>query len=326
MTDVGHGYEDAIKALPQEAVLGQLCFYSIKMADVQITTAKDAFARLGLEDLLPPVIRPVDAFRRATRAIQKKHHVGGVEVTFMVKSVGSSMTSVWHDVILERATTEGGTRKTLSYGKVAELTFERGYKQAGQYWHSSVGSTFVHDQEKFPLSDEEETIVREGLKSFTETYERNLNYLDSNAVRTVLRMYLDRFAAVRVRESGGIYFVAQTYGSDLTKVGEWVTSIGSEFHMIPLLNLGEQRDLIAKSFQEESLSEAQTLMAEISTILGDPERKISDKTYDQYSQRAALLFQRVDEYAALLGSRSETAAQAVTLLKLQTLNLTSHLR
>ena len=72
-THATDGYTTAIGSLPPEAFLGTLMWFSINQADVNLDTARASLEALGLADAgLRKILRPVDAFRKASREVGHK--------------------------------------------------------------------------------------------------------------------------------------------------------------------------------------------------------------------------------------------------------------
>lgn len=327
-TAVIASYEEAIENLPDEAFLGALCWFSISQADVNLEEARENLTTLGLNaSLLKSVIRPVDAFRKASREVAHKFHANdGVKSELLVRSVGEDGETCHRHLILERAVVKAGQKRRVFYEKVGEIVFTRGVKKDGAYSGYSVDVTRTTANLTSPLTEEEETWLNEKLDGFEERFNHMLEFMDSHSVRTFVRDYIDSLSGTCVKESGGLYFVGQKHAEVVGKLGEWVRGIGSEFHGLPLLNIAEQRQMIAESFESETLTEVQRLGDEIGRILSDPNRTIEDKTFQAYGERAADLATRVNEYHDMLDTRSDRASTEIRLFAAQVMSLSSRIR
>jgi len=120
--------------------------------------------------------------------------------------------------------------------------------------------------------------------------------------------------------------VKQANIQTIGKLGEWVKSIGSQFHSLPLLNLVDQRDMIMKAFEDETVEEVERLLGEVAAILKDPNRSIAERIYDQYADKVAELNGKVAEYDAMLGSRAQRATMEIAAFKLQVMQLAPRIR
>lgn len=321
-------YTDAIENLPDEAFLGSLLWFSISQADVNLLTARSELATLGLStDTMRKVLRPVDAFKKSTRELARKFAVvDGVRSELLVRPVGEDGEQAHRHLILERAVMQQGKRRRVFYEKVGEIVFTRGVKKDGEYSGYSTESRRTTDNLSDPLTQEEDNWLTAGLDAFDARFEHLLHYMDSHAVRSFVRDYIDVLSGTCVKESGGLYFVRQQHADELAKLGEWVRSIGSEFHALPLLNLADQRQMILEAFEDETIKEVERLMGEVGKILSDPSRSVEAKTFDAYGMRAAELTAKVGEYNGMLGARADRAAIEIKLYSSQVLQLAGRIR
>jgi hypothetical protein len=322
-------YTDAIANLPQEAFLGSLIYFSISGADVNLENAKRDLAAAGLSTAgLRKNLRPVDAFKKATNEFKRRFSEGphGIRSELMVRQVGEDGMQSYRHLVLERTSVQKGKRRRLFYDKVGELTFTRGVKKLGEYEGHGVEAKRMTNHIASPLTVEEDQWLTEKLVTFQDRYDHLLRYMDSHAVRTFVREYIYDLSGICVKGSGGLYFVSQQHADQIAKLGEWVRSVGSEFHSLPLLNLVEQREMILEAFEEETLEEVDRLMGEVAKILSDPSRQIEEKTFDAYALRAAEMAQKINEYNGMLGARAERASAEVKLYSQQVMTLVGRIR
>lgn len=321
-------YTQAINDLPDEAFLGQLLWFSVSQADVNLKEARDHLTTLGLDTgNMRQILRPVDAFKKATREFAHKFKpVAGLRSEVMVRPVGEDGAQAYRHLILERAVVEGGRKRRVFYEKVGEVIFNRGTKKDGEYTDYSVESVRTTQNLGQPLTDAEDTWLTEHLANFQDRFDHLLHYMDSHAVRSFVRDYIGGLSGTCVKESGGLYFVRQEHAEVIGKLGEWVRGLGSQFHNLPLLNLAEQRSMIMSAFEDETVKEVERLMGEVATILSDPSRSVEAKTYDSYGVKAAELSAKVKEYNDMLGSRAERAATEINLYATQVLQLASRIK
>lgn len=328
-TSVMNGYTGAIANLPQEAFLGSLLFFSISNADVDLNAARQQLSALGLStDLLRKNLRPVDAFRKASRDCGQKFKTDdNVRSELLVRSLGEDPDQVHMRLILERADWTSGNKRRLLYEKVAELTFDRGHKDKhiGYIGHG-VEANRTTDHLNIALTAEEDGWLSLALATFADHYNHYLTHLDSHAVRTFVREYVYKLSGVCVKESGGLYFIKQEHVDEVAKLASWVKGVGSEFHYLPLLNLADQREMILEAFEDEAIKEVERLMVEVSDILGDPNRVIEDKTFDAYAMKAAELKAKTSEYNQVLGARSQRAALEIDTYTKQIMQLVGRIR
>lgn len=327
-TQVLAKYEEAIEALPPEAMLGRLLWFSVSQADVNLDQARSELERLGLDTgNMRKVLRPVDAFRKASRDVAHKFKpIEGVRAEFMVRQAGEDDDQSHRHIILERAVNQAGRKRRIFYETVGQVIFTRGAKKQGEYSGYSVESRRTTMNLNTPLTEEEDNWLTSRLEDFEERFSHLLHFMDSHAVRSFVREYIDRLAGTCVKESGGLYFVKQEHADQIDALGQWVRSIGSEFHSLPLLNLAEQRQMIMEAFEDETVKEVDRLMGEVNKILSDPDRQIEEKTFDAYGLRAAELAKKVGEYNLMLGTRTERAQIEINTYTSQIMQLAGRIR
>lgn len=323
-----HGYTAAIDQLPQEAFLGSLLYFSISMADVNLENARRDLEAAGLStDTLRKNLRPVDAFRKATREFGKKFAVrDDVRSELLVRPAGEDGEQVYVQLILERVIMQKNQKRRIFYEKVGALTFTRGHKKDGEYIGHSVEAVRTTDNLPTPLTADEDQWLTEKLITFQDRYDHLLRYMDSHAVRTFVREYIYDLSGTCVKESGGLYFIKQDHADTVGKLQSWVKSIGSEFHALPLLNLSEQREMILEAFEEETVKEVERLTTEVAKILKEADRQIEEKTFDAYALRAAELSSKVQEYNNMLGARADRAQIEIQGFTQQCMALASRIR
>lgn len=321
-------YTDAILALPEEAFLGSLLWFSITRADVHLDTAKQELAAAGLStETLRHNLRPVDAFKKATNEFAKKFPASNdIRQEVMVRSIGEDGAQAYRHLVLETAVMQAGKKRNLRFEKLGELTHTRGVKVAGEYSGHSVEARRTSAHLAAPLTPEQEKWLQGHVDDFEDRYDHLLNYMDSHAVRTFVREYIYNLGGVLVKESGGLYFVAQEHADEVRALMTWVKSIGSEFHSVDLLNLSEQRDMIMEAFEQDTVKEVERLMGEVGKILSDPDRQVEEKTWDAYAEKAAELRDKITEYNAILGGKAEDAATHVNLFGDQLISLSTRIR
>ena len=328
-THLMNNYTEAIKNLPEEAFLGSLIYFSISGADVNLANAKRDLAKAGLSiGTLRKNLRPYDAFRKSTNEFKKRFSKTqqGITSELMVRAVGEDGAQAYRHLVLERTIVQQGKKRRLAYDKVGELIFTRGAKKNGEYEGHGVEARRMTNHISLPLTTEEDQWLTEKLVTFEDRYDHLLAYMDSHAVRTFVREYIYDLSGVCVKGSGGLYFVSQAHADEITKLGDWVRSVGSEFHSLPLLNLVEQRDMILEAFEEETIEEVERLMNEVEKILNDPGRQIEEKTFDAYALRAAEMAQKIGEYNTMLGARADRAQAEVSMYSQQVMSLVSRIR
>jgi hypothetical protein len=327
-TAVMSDYSDEISKLPPEAILGQLLFFTISAADVNLEEARRNLIDLGLGDEgLRKALRPIDAYRKSSKEFEKGFKpVDGVRSTFMVRQAGEDTEQSQRFVMLERARSVAGEKRVILYDKVAELTLNRGKKTNGSYSGDSVEFVDTTRNLREPLTHEEFEWLHSHFAGFKDHYDHLLHYMDSHAVRSFVRDFIYRLSGTCVKESGGLYFIKNDHAEKVDLLGTWVESVGSEFHALPLLNLAKQKGLIMDAFEQEAISETRRLMGEVKKILDDPSRTIEPKTFDAYGVQVAELKKKVAEYTELIGSKATDASTELQLFSRQIMLLADRIK
>lgn len=325
-TVITSNYQDAIANLPEDAFLGSLLWFTISQADVNLEKARKDLQALGLDDsLLRKGFRPVDAFRKATNEFAHKFAPSANQrAEFLVRQVGQDSEQSHRHVVLERAEYAAGKKRRVEYETVAELVFTRGTKKNGEYTGYRVQSKRVGLLVE--LEPHEEAWLNDHLDTLNPRFHHLMEHMDSHAVRSFVRDYIYSLQGILAKESGGLYFVRQQHSATLADLGKWVKSVGSSFHSLPLLNMADQRQMIMEALEDETVKECERLMDDIAAILKDPNRTITDATFDQFSQSAESMQQRLADYYKTLGQRSNRAATDVDVFTKQLFKLAGRIK
>lgn len=321
--------EVALK-VPDEAILGNLVWFSVNQADVPLEKARKDLEALGLSTAtLRKRLRPIDAFKKATNSLAKGGILNddGNESNFLVRQVGQDAETSHRHVVLERVHVKSGKRRRLSFDKVAEIVYTRGTwdKKTNEVINDflDVNVTLGAGLE---LTKREAEWLNNNINAVPERFEHWKTHLDTHAVRTFVREYLYALSGVCVRESGGVYFVRQSHAATIGSLAQWVKSIGSDLHALPLLDLVDQRQMLLKAFEEETIAEVERLSAELSKILSNPDRSITEDTFAQYRDKASELIAKADEYSSMLGMKLKRSGTELEMFKMQTLQLASRVK
>jgi hypothetical protein len=330
-------YTGAAAKLPDEYFLGQVVSFTITEADVNLDELREQVIALGLkDDTLKKRLRPIDAFKKACNDVAVKFtKTVDAQHGFMIRPVGQDAQESHRHIVFERAIFKTGQKRRIEYDTVMKLIYNRGYRDGntGQVVEDSV---YV---ERVPtpgliLSDEEEkwllktvgTEENEGA-NLKKRYKHYSTHLDSHGVRTFVREYLYSLGAINVKGAGGgLYFIQQKHAAELRDLASLITGIGSSMHLIPLLDIVEQRDMLAEAFISDTMEEVRQVSVEMSKILKDKDRTITEATFDSYAAKAAGLIEKAREYQGLLDRNLDTASFELDIFQKQTLKLINRIR
>lgn len=327
-------YSNAAAELPDEYFLGQIVSFTITEADVNLETMRDELAARGLrEDTLKKRLRHIDAFKKATNEIATKFtKFHDHQHSIMVRPVGQDAQESHRHIVFERAVFRVGQRRRVEHETIWRIMYDRGARDRD----GNIKDDSIHvEQQIVPglaLEAEEkqwleETIGEDGGK-LRERFEHYCTHLDSHGVRTFVRGYLDLLGAINVKGSGGggLYFVPQKHSAELRDLADLIKSIGSHMHLIPLLDIVDQREMLAEAFVSDTLDELRALSIEMGKILDNPSRTITEDTYDAYVSKAAELMTKASEYESLLDRSLESANLELQVFKVKTLSLADRIR
>lgn len=328
-------YSSAAAALDNSFFLGQIVSFTITEADVNLEDLRTEIATRNLrDDTLKKKLRPIDAFKKACTDVavkfSKDTHIDE-QHSFMVRPVGQDAQESHRHIVFERAVYRTGVKRRVEHETVMKLIYNRGFRDKD---NKIVDDSIYVEPQHVPglvLTDEEEawlekTVGDEGAR-LRERYAHYGTHLDSHGVRTFVREYLYLLGAINVKgNGGGLYFVQQKHVEELRDLAELVKSVGSQMHLIPLLDIVDQRDMLAEAFISDTMDEVRALSAEMGKILTDQERTITEKTYDDYAGKAVQLIEKAREYQQLLDRNLDTASFELDIFQKKTLNLLTRVR
>ena len=327
-------YTTAAGDLPDEYFLGQVVSFTITEADVNLDDMRAELAARNLRpDTLKKRLRPVDAFKKAANDVATKFAKRNDEQhSLLVRPVGQDSAESHRHVVFERAVFKTGQRRRVEHETVWKLIYDRGRRDR----QGNITDDAIYAEEQVlvgvALEPEEQTwldthIGHDGAR-LRERYEHYRTHLDSHGVRAFVREYLYLLGATNIKSNGGggLYFVPQKHASEVRDLMDLVKSIGSDMHLIPLLDIVEQRDMLAEAFVAETMDEIRATTVEINKILGDPSRTITDGTFDQYAAKAAALITKAKDYQTMLDTTLDHANLELQVFQTNTLSLASRIR
>jgi hypothetical protein len=321
--------QDYIQLVRQSGaeVLGSILWFSIsgsadngdagtrRFVPVRITRneLEKHFDDLGLDkDFIPAPIRKVHAFRTACSETRRDYRLPseGESVELMIREVTFDAEKRIHHVMREHKDSRG---ERLSYTHVATLKFYRGSKSQKNQESEHYKATILRGLDKL---DEAEV---EGLiHEFDERYTDLAANLHGQVIRSMLRRYLESLNAIKVRKSGGIYFIHSSKQETVDALAELVAKLGDgcTFFQTPLPDLPNSREMLTDAFQDEVEDDVRELLGEIA----DYNEKIAKKgqapsevKFAEFRTRYEVIMARASEYSEVLGLQQERAAVALEM-------------
>lgn len=321
-------YKDRLSGLPDDRFVGSILWFSIsgevhymngkrESRPVRVThdQLEKWFDELDLDpSFLPPKIKAVDAFRKATSEAQREYEVDpqtGVCATLMIREVMYDAEQVVRHVVKEMRDPRG---QKLEYEPhIATLKFLRGGRTAkgkrpgGEaFKHAIMRSVDQQDR------DEAEKLIEHAV----DKYKDLSSNLHADAIRAVIRNYLGSLNAIAVKPSGGVYFVHMSRQKTVDALQELVRRIGQgcSFHQLPLLDTQDQREMLTEAFQTEVEDEVRNLLKDVAA-LNDKTKggKVPQSKYAEFNVRYQSIVERSEEYTRVLGLAQGRAGASLEL-------------
>jgi hypothetical protein len=323
----------------QAPLLGHLVLYSIFDGEVTRDDLQRWFTELQMDpQFVPPKLRPVDAYERVTgpdgvrwsyplplqdptaviagagrkSAGRPGRGIVRRQATLMVRPVARDGGQIVRHVVRE-VRDEEQTR--LSYDTCLGAAI---FHRDNDVDEAGAGELSVEPQSSAiaELSDEEQTVVRHMLGHIQSEYRRRRTYVSGDKLRGLIRTYIESLNAVRVRPTGGVYFVHARHAATLAALRELVSRFAAGSHLvrIPLPDADEMREMVINAFTTRAADDLNRLAADIAAAqrAGVDERTIS-KLYQRFSE----LQGATTEHATLLSTSLDDTQSALHLVQTQ---------
>lgn len=310
--------------LPDDVLLGWIVPFTITDEPTEHRQLAAWFDELGLDPaILPPQPKPVDAFRKATSEAKEKYVLpDGSVCTVLCRDVDSNENMTRRQIT--REVRKPKAKEPLSYTRAIEVVFWRGQsKPVTDASGAIVGRAIERGSERFQIKVNREGLDADELRAITEIAElirlRYLSYydhLDGNRIRAVIRDYIKHLRAIEIKP--GLYFVHASRSTEIRALQELVRRIGGGcfMHMIPLVDLEEQRDMVTAAFKRESAQalaevakEAREL-AQSGSITPAAYARIKDR-YDEITEKAKEHMQALQLSTEVTESAAQVAHAAL---------------
>lgn len=326
-------YSTAAAALPDEYFLGQVVTFTVHDRDIDRDALEAMINQRNLRtDRLKRRIRPIDAFKKAANDVATRFpRAAEAQHAFLVRPVGQDSQESHRHVVFERAMFKSGQKRRVEHDEVLRLIYNRGHRDAegktvgDDVWVEPIWVPGLH----LDAAEQEwlDAMVGDKGKALIARYRHNCTHLDGHAIRSFVREYVMDLGAISLKSGyGGLYFVRQAHAEELRDLMQLVKDIGSEMHLIPLLDIVDQRDMLAEAFIADTMEEIRQASAAMSKILADEGRYINESTYDEFAGRAGELLQKASDYHGLLDRNLDRAVDEIKLFKRRTLKLSDRIR
>lgn len=284
-------------ALPEDAVLGYICPFTISDERVKHEDAVDWCIELGLSDhLVPPPTKPVDAFKKATTTVDShSYDLGNGRIAhLMSREVDSNSTAIVRQVTRE---IQDGTRRRLAYGRAIECIYERPRMLRGAAVPGTEKVRFVLDLNEIEASEIAE--MRAVHQAMLYAYDDYVAHLDGMKLRQFVRNYLRFLNATEIK--GGLYFVHANRVADLRALQQMVARFGGmcRLDLIPLVSLPETQQWVIDVYRQEHADAMSTVAKEAADLLTS-RKKITPSALAKVQERYDREVRKAEEYIRTL--------------------------
>lgn len=306
-TNIFNEHVDKMLNYDNELFLGRLCWYTVT-EDVRVNY-KDfyelilkAFANMDIKPKLPTPPRGVDVFRRACTGAEIKNYSDdtsgdGVRYNYMIRPAGSDADRVYRVIVRETVDNNG---HELGYDELIKVVYNR----------ASESIDFRPEAIDDPVVSEIQGAIIAYFYDWRDT-------LTAYACRELVRKLIENnLNGIRVRPSGGVYFVHERYAPVIDALDPAINMLSpdSAFHFLPLLDDGKQREMLRAAFEDESVGQIDTLIGEMGDILkGD--KQISMERFASYKASYDELRGRLVDYSDLLDEKLELSATRLEIMQ-----------
>ncbi|MCL2581005.1 MAG: hypothetical protein FWE35_00945 [Streptosporangiales bacterium] len=323
----GEALEGYVSRLEKSAALGHLVVYSIFDGRVTPDELELWFIELGLDRAhLPGSLRPVDAYEKTTGELQVTYPVdapmagrgrprepGETVATLMVRPVAADGEQITRHLV--REVRDEGAR-TLDYEtRLAEIVFVRD-QAADRVAGGGVMRVTPDTASIGRLDDAERARVEQVIGQIDDRYQHRCTYLSGDRLRGIIRKHVEDLKAVRVRPTGGVYFVGDRHAATLQALRTLVKRFGegSSFTRIPLPDEEEMREMVVGAWRERAKEELQRLSRDIAAAR---ENGKGPKAVEALVKRFRALKATAEEHSGLLSETLEETAGAMELAEMQ---------
>lgn len=282
-------------------VLGHLLWYTVPEQDITREKIANAINAAGIDKRhMPMPISPRDAFRRASRITVPR---GAEKTAYLVREVGGLENGVLRHIVREQRLDGATGGRRLDYRPLAALQI------------TDDNPSMNVDILDYSEMDDECRQIIDGIKS---RYDVTRDHYDASALRRMIAGILGACRPIAVRPSGGVHFVPQKYEATVYAVAELFPKIAGEgqFWFLPVIDAENQRQMVAKSFDNHVETEAAAIVAELGRVMKG-RQEVTPSLTEKYIKRVREIAVSVKEYEELLETKAITAKSHLQLAEQQ---------
>ena len=303
MTDF-NTYVDKINAM-DTPILGMLAWYTVPTsAEIEhkqfihlIDQHKAPIDRINIPSAN-------NVFRRACSVATMKKQTGPTDdssCNYTMRDAGNEPSFIFKCLVEE---TVDGKNHVLDHRTIADISLAK--DTAKMHFECKISD----DDFAWDAYSE----VKHTLESFIKSKSLIMHDL---VIREAARRAVEyNLLGVRVRQGGGVYFVALDKCKELESISNVINSIGAaSFDMLPLVDDEKQREMLRVSFESESVGETQVLISEARELLKSD--KITAKKFIEMQTRYASLKSKMAEYSGILNDSLDNSKEALNIASSQ---------
>jgi hypothetical protein len=319
-------------------LLGHLVLYSVFDGEVTRDDLARWFGELGLDpDFVPAELRPVDAYERVTGpdGVRWSYPLPLAEAAGVIANAGRKTKAPGRGVVRQQATlmvrpvTRDGGKivrhvvREVRDGEKGRLSYDTClgaaiFKRDNDVDQAGAGELFIEPQTSAidGLPDPEQTVVRHMLGKIGAEFRHRCTYVSGDKLRGVIRTYIESLNAVKVRPTGGVYFVHAAHARTLARLRELVSRFpeGSHLVRIPLPDAAEMREMVVSAFVSKAADDLNRLAVDIAAA---QHNQADENTTRKLYQRFAALQAATTEHATLLSTSLDDTQSALQLVQTQ---------
>lgn len=298
----------------KKARLGDLFWYSVS-EDIEVNRDElvKMFDDLGLDhDFLPNEIRPCDAFKRATSALQENR----IQIT----EDGTQFANL----LIRDVRPRGDVRRHLVQEIVDQQEKVLDYSEVASYEFCKETEDISFDILRHPVVSEilEEKIYN--TKTLLEQlYPKYCNEYGGRHIREVIKNILDSANPTAVRPSGALYFVPNFHSDTLFKLEKLLEFLADlnpertvECHTVEMYDAERHREMLAGKITNQMDEKVDELITKIGVTL-QSSRGVKPAVAEVFYTEYRRMLKYTGEYEKLLEHNLEAARAKLEILKEQ---------
>lgn len=330
---IGHPGLDAMSAALEGGELpslGYVVLYEVGDVDSTLGELSEWFDELGLDPgFLPNPQRQCDAYERVTSSSGTvKYDTSddpetadpGCGITLMIRHVRRvRRQNILRHLVREVRDPEN---EKLRYdAHLADLAFEFTPGDEDDHGTGAFDVT-LDDDELAKLTPYEAAAVKTMLTAIRMDYENRCAFIDAAKVRAMVRNYIASLNPIKLKSSGGVYFVGREHTATLTGLAELLerfTNDNTNLMRLPLIDVVEARDLLTSSLITQTHDRLQSLSVDLAAAQAagvGPDKRV--ELHQRFVALKTSLKQHGDRFSVALtdidGTLTVTEQQITALL------------